>query len=262
MDVNNEISELLYRDSVAFLENHQSVIKTIVMKFVGSGLFKYNETEDVIQHINESLLTGVLEKMQVQYNPAYNLQSYFSKIICNLCLQYAKKEFKRNIHRKSVDLSYVQIATDETITDGIALGEMYEHLNTLLSLYGERRHRIELLLKISLGIDISKEDVLRCYPNCSAKTLKNILIYFEHPNEHGPSSRTAIYEKLIPFVNELEGANNMADTLRKFVDRNLDEFAEILSIPPINAALTRETMIIFLEKYYSEFPKPNKKVIL
>ncbi len=182
------LSQLLYSAPAEFLENNQAVIECIVLKFVGSGLFKEDEKDDVIQYINERLLSGVLEKMQEQYNSSFYLKTYFSKIVCNLCLQYSKTLIKRKDAEKNVDFSQIQIPTGETISKNIVYQEIYEHLHTVLPLYGKRRPRLELLFKISLKIGITKWDVLRCYPDCS-RELRGIgthigeFAVFRHPKK-------------------------------------------------------------------------------
>lgn len=252
---NEKIVDLLRRDPSAFLETHQSMIRGIVMKYMASGLFRNDETDDVYQYINERLLTGVLEKMRNQYNSSYYIRTYFSKIISNLCLQYANMEGRRNLLQRNVDFSDVDVSTDETITADIVLKEMYEHLVTVLALFGTKRPRLELLMKITLKIGISRDDILRCYPDCKAESMQRLLAQFQTPDQYSSSSLTVIYETLIPLLNELEGKQNTADALRKWVDSKLDEIAEILNVPPVSAALNRETVKILIEKYYREFPK-------
>ncbi|TVQ67429.1 MAG: sigma-70 family RNA polymerase sigma factor [Balneolaceae bacterium] len=260
-NVEREATELLFRDASAYLEKNQRVIRAIVLKYSGSGLFAGGEVDDVIQHINERMLTGILNKMRSQYKPMCRLMPYFSKIVSNLCLEYAKKDLKRNVHEKKMDFSRSHFATGETMSEEVAMREIFEQLEILLNLYGSRRSRIELLFKISLRIGITEGDVLRCYPHCSKQLLNRFLLYFNDPDEHRMAPHSDMYGQLIPLINELEGTNRSADALRKSVDIKLDEIAEILNISPINAALNRETVKILLENYYSEFPKSMEIVI-
>jgi len=261
VSVEKEEGELLFRDASAYLEKNQGVIKAIVLKYSESGLFGRSDVDDVIQYVNERMLTGVLEKMRSQYKPMCRLMPYLSKIVSNLCLEYAKKELKRNQHEKKVDYTRSHFGTKETMSEDIAMREIIEQLEILLSLYGSRRPRIELLFKISLRIAITEEDVLRCYPKCNKRLLNRLLLSFNDPEEYRMAPHSDMYGQLIPLINELEGTSKTADALRKSVDMKLDEIAEILNIAPINAALTRETVKMLLENYYSEFPKSMENVI-
>jgi len=256
-----EKTELLFRDASEYLESNQCVIRCIVLKFAGSGLFTGCQIDDVIQHVNERLLTDILEKMKSQYRPMCRIQTYFSKIVRNLCLEYAEICNKRNIQEMKVDFSRAQFGTQETTSAEVAFGEIFEQLETLLCLYGNRRPRIELFFKISLRLGITEEDVLRCYPTCSKDMLDKFMLNFNHSAARRKTKDAVVYTRLIPLVNELDGRGCTADALRKSIHRKYDEIAEILNVAPINAALTRETVKLLLEKYYSEFPKSSGKTI-
>lgn len=259
--VEREETELLFRDASAYLERNQPVVRCIAMKFKGSGLFTGCQIDDVIQHVNERMLTDVLEKMKSQYRPICRLQTYFSKIVRNLCLEYAEICNKRNLQERKVDFSRAQFGTQETTSAEVAFGEIFKQLEALMNLYGNRRPRIELFFKISLRLGITEEDVLRCYPTCSNTMLDNFMLSFDHTGVHRMTKDAEVYTQLIPLVNELEGTKSTADAIRKCVNRKFDEIAEILNVTPINAALTRETVKLLLEKYYSEFPKSSGKTI-
>ena len=259
--IERERTELLFRDASAYLECNQPVVRCIAMKFKGSGLFTGCQIDDVIQHVNERLLTDILEKMKSQYRPMCRIQTYFSKIVRNLCLEYAEICNKRNLQERKVDFSRAQFGTPETTSAEVAFGEIFEQLELLLSLYGNRRPRIELFFKISLRLGITKEDVLRCYPTCSKIMLDNFMLSFNHTGTPRITKDAEVYMRLIPLVNELEGTESTADAIRKCVNRKFDEIAEILNVAPINAALNRQTVKLLLEKYYSEFPKSSGKTI-
>jgi len=254
-------TELLFRVASEYLERNQSVIRCIAMKFKGSGLFTGCQIDDVIQHVNERLLTDILEKMKSQFRPICRLQTYFSKIVRNLCLEYAEICNKRNIQERKVDFSRAQFGTQETTSAEVAFGEIFEQLEALMNLYGNRRQRIELFFKISLRLGITEEDVLRCYPACSQNILDRFMLSFNHTGTPRITKDAEVYMRLIPLVNELEGTESTADAIRKCVNRKFDEIAEILNVAPINAALNRQTVKLLLEKYYSEFPKSSGKTI-
>ena len=254
-------TELLFRDASQYLERNQSVIRCIVMKLAGSGLFTGCQIDDVIQHVNERLLTDILEKMKSQYRPICRVETYFSKIVRNLCLEYAEICKKRNIHEKKVDFSRAQFGTEESTSAQVAFGEIFKQLEALMNLYGNRRQRIELFFKISLRLGITEEDVLRCYPACSQNILDRFMLSFNHTGTPRITNDAEVYMRLIPLVSELEGTDNTADALRKCINKKFDEIAEILNVAPINAALNRETVKLLLEKYYSEFPKSSGKTI-
>ena len=259
--VEREETELLFRDASAYLERNQPVVRCIAMKFKGSGLFTGCQIDDVIQHVNERMLTDVLEKMKSQYRPICRLQTYFSKIVRNLCLEYAEICSKRNLQESKVDFSRAQIGTQETTSAEVAFAEIFKQLEALLKLYGNRHPRIELFFKISLRLGITEEDVLRCYPACSQNILDRFMLSFNHTGTPRMTNNAEVYSQLITLVNKLEGTNNTADALRKCINKKFDEIAEILNVAPINAALNRETVKLLLEKYYSEFPKSSGKTI-
>jgi RNA polymerase sigma factor (sigma-70 family) len=259
--VERENIELLFRDASEYLERNQSVVRCIAMKFKGSGLFTGCQIDDVVQHVNERMLTDVLEKMKSQYRPLCRLQTYFSKIVRNLCLEYAEICNKRNLQERKVDFSRAQIGTQETTSAEVAFAEIFKQLEALMKLYGSRRFRIELFFKISLRLGITEDDVLRCYPTCSKTMLNKFRSSFYHTSARHITKDSELYARLIPLVNELEGTGSTADALRKCVNRKFDEIADILNVSPINAALTRETVKLLLEKYYLEFPRSTEKTI-
>jgi DNA-directed RNA polymerase specialized sigma24 family protein len=248
-------NRLLFRDASKYLEHHQSVIRSVVLKYAASGLFAKSEIDDAIQHINERMLTGVLIKMQAQYKPWRCLKAYFYKIVRNLCFEYARKRVKHNWHEKIMDFSYAKFSIQESISADIALAEIYRQLRILLNRYGSKRARVELLFKISLRIGITEDDILECYPSCTGDMLNGFLSSFNHSGVHRMAKDTELYERLIVLVNQIEGKSKCADALRKTVNSKLDEIAGALNKPPVNAALTRETAKLLLENYYSVFPE-------
>lgn len=254
-------NRLLLRDGSKYLVHHQDVVRSIVLKYVASGLYNSSETDDVIQYINECMLTGVLKKIQSQYKPWRCNKTYFYKIVSNLCLQYAKNRVKRNRYEKIVDFTVAQFGIQETISTEIILREIYRKLGILLNRYGSNRPRIELLLKISLRVGITKDDVLQCYPSCCRKILGKFLLSFNHAEFYRLAKDGEVYRQLVTLMTELEGKNKSGDAIRKFVNSKFDEIADILNKPPINAALTRETAKLLLEYYYAEFPESLEKTI-
>ena len=246
-------NRVLFRDPSRYLEHHQHVIRSVVQKYAASALYDGSEAEDVMQYINERMLTGVLKKIQEQYRPWRCHKAYFYKIVRNLCLEYAKKNANRKRHEMKVDYTHAQFGIQETISAEIALGEIYRHLGILLNRYGSNRARIELLFKISLRVGITEDDVLRCYPLCNETVLNKFLTFFNHCGMHRTAKYAEIYEQLITLINELEGLHKSADSVRKFLNSKLDEIIRVMNIPPINAAMSRDTAKQLLETYYLGF---------
>jgi hypothetical protein len=245
-------NRLLFQDPSKYLEHHQHVVSSVVQKFAASGLYDRSEAEDVMQYIHERMLTGVLKKIQEQYRPWRCHKAYFYKIVRNLCLEYAKKNANHNRHEMKVDFTHAQFGFQENTSAEIALSEVYRQLGMLIKRYGTNQARLELFFKISLRVGITEDDVLRCYPSCDETVLNKFLSSFNYSGMHRTAKYAEIYEHLAKLINELEGLHKSADSVRKFLNSKLDEIIRGMNIPPINAAMTRDTAKQLLEAYYSE----------
>lgn len=248
---NNDFDiQLLYKDPNAFVEAHQETVSIIVNKLIRSGFFAYQERDDLVQFINESLLTDKIAKMQKQYKPEYFVVTYLSKIIHNLCLEYSRKFRKAGPEESTADISQLEISDDETISRHIMIQEEGYRLDSILKMYYKEHKRIEIFLRVFFGIGINRADILQLYPQAGEQEISAVLEICNPSSDAETKTDKELYETLTKLMNKYEEKQKSPDALRKWLHVKMAEIIELLNGDPKTANYDKETLkILFQFKY-------------
>ena len=247
MTENDKDVELLRIDPRQLIVKYQIMVEIIAKKYVASGMFVASELDDVVQCINESLLTK-LPAVQRHYNGTALLKTYLSSIIRNICL----KLYHNNMRAvKTVQLDESIHADPEKLTDTHLIDHAVSRFLVIIDLYHVQKPRLLFCLKLYFRLPITSQDIRSLYPQCSSSELGRLLGQFhgnyERMNEY------EIYEAVTPIMNKYEGKSNSADALRKWTLSKIQEIIRILNGKPPRFNFDKETLQILIEDYFSPF---------
>jgi len=245
---NNEHDiKLLFNDPGGFIEAHQKTIHYVVNKFVYSGFFTYNDRDEVVQYVNEKLLTSKIEKMQKQYNGNYYVVTYLSKIIHNLCLEYSRKRRASSREENGIDIDNIDIPEDENASQKILIEEEHQRLDAILSMYNKSRKRIEVFLNVFFGIGATREDIRALYPNASNDDIDLLLEQCNPTSDHDKKTDKELYQALTTFINKYDRKKNTSDAVRKWITSKMNEIIDLLNGTPKTANYDKETLKILFQ---------------
>lgn len=235
---------LLQKDPPKLVEELQFLIISVVNKFVKSKAFTFENKEDIIQAINEQLLTDKIYKIQKHYNSTTKLTTYFTSTVINLCYDIIKMNSKR------IDIDYF----DENINNYtencpnqhiiLVLKEEVKKLEKILLLFGKKRIKLLLFLKVNYEIKISIEDLVNFDSSFSEISDYSI----EQINSKIPKKNK--YEIIAEVLKSFSDEISSADSLRKWTDEKIKEIILLLNGKPPIASYDSETLGILVEKYF------------
>ncbi len=240
--------QLLNNDPNALVSHYQGVVKIIVSKFVSRGFFPESEKMDVIQTINEALLGGKMDRIKKNYNGSVLLSTYFSKVVYNHCLEIARSN-KKKPSLGSEELLQNTSDTGISIEQKLVLRDEVNRLQTILTGIIGLGLRLHLALKLYARIPLTKEDFKGALivENDQYKAFKNrFFTTYDGLNDK------EVYQKAVPFLNKLTSKNTDADSMRKWLNMQLDKIIRLQNGDPERSAHSRDTIRILLQMLFEE----------
>jgi len=247
MTENDKDVELLRTNPQQLIVKYQIMVEIIAKKYVASGMFAASDLDDVVQSVNESLLTK-LPAVQRLYNGTALLKTYLSGIIRNVCL----KLYHRNMQGvKTVQLDESIHSDPDGLTDTQLIDHAVSRFRVIIDLFHSQKPRLLFCLKLYFRVPIAVQDIRSLYPQCTSTDLGRFLGPFrgnyERMNEY------EIYETVTPIMNKYEGKSNSADALRKWTNSKIQEIILILNGNPPRFNFDKETLQILVEDHFSPF---------
>lgn len=250
-DKNQYEVQLLLNNPNELVTYYQEVIEIIVVKFVSRGFFMSEEKMDIIQNINEALLAKKMGSIQRNYNGSVLLSTYFSRVVYNHCLEIARGR-KGSLKVASEEI-LVNRANDEISADKRMI--LKDEINRLMIiikgvLFPDLRLRLALKLysRVPLsmidfqGVLIKEDEVFKHFKK----------IFFKPFDELNDKE---VYKKAIPFLNKITGKQTDADSMRKWMNMQIDKIIDLQNGKPPRSKHSRETMRILLQMYFESLFK-------
>lgn len=251
---NNEQNiHLLFNDPNAFLEVHQTTIGYIVNRFIHTGFFEVSDRDEIIQYVNEKLLRDKIPKMQQQYDRSYFVTTYLSKIVHNVCLEYARANHRKRRQEVSLDVYQLETANTDNVADALVIEEEKKKLRTILRMYHKNQARIELFLKVLFGVGITDEQLISLYPTASSTDIHELTARCNATSDLDRKTDKELYEALTNFINKYEQKKNTPDALRKWLDTRIAEIIHLLNGTPKTANYDKETLRILFQFTFRNF---------
>lgn len=238
---------LLNHDPHKLLEHYQPTIEIIVKKYIARGLFRPQEKDDVVQTINEKLLSGKIAKIQNLYNHTCYLSTYFSKIVSNLCL-----EIKRRHKTVPYALSLDEVEPgyqDERADNALMIRDELNRFDRVLRMYYRSRPKLTLCLKLIFHIPLTETDIRDYYPDCPVEDQQLLTERFGH--DRVQATEKEVYAAVTPLFNQCEQKRNSPDALRKWLNARIDEVITLLNAGGAGANYDKPALKLLVEQYYT-----------
>jgi len=249
---NKEDVDLLFNNPPALVEKYQPIIEIIIAGFIKKRFFIYEDKDEVKQMINEKLLTKIIYRIQETYNGTAYLNTYFSKIVSNLCLEIQRSRQWRPVSSAGSTEDYDIPYEDKKMWSSLVIEGELKRVSSILLMYNKSGEKLKLLLKLLFNVSISGEDVLLCFTDCNEEDKKRIVAVFSGQGKE--MNDKDIYEIITPYLNKYGNKNNTVDAIRKWMDLKTDEMIELLNGNPKHSNYTKETFKILIQKYFEETP--------
>ncbi len=246
MKNNKEAVQLLLNDPKALIAAYQNIIEIVVTKFVRRGFFSDDEKMDIVQKINESLLERKVYNIQRNYNGSVLLSTYFSKVVYNQCLEITRSR-KNKTRVESETLLVNQADSSLNAEDKLLIQDEINRLGIILKYVIKCSFRLFIALKLYARIPLSIKDLDEVMPveNHLFRNFKDLFFKaYDHFNDK------EVYTRAIPFLNSLTGKSTDWDSMRKWLNIQIDKLIELQNGDPPRSGHNRETIRILLAKYF------------
>jgi DNA-directed RNA polymerase specialized sigma24 family protein len=242
---NQQDVQLLREQPRELIIKYQDIIQIIVKKYIASKMFHASDFEDVVQAVNEDLLSKS-ERIRDQYNGIALLRTYFSAIVRNSCLKIYDKK-KREI--KVFPLGNEDPIVEETASMNLAIEYDLERLKRIFKYYHPKKGKVILCVKLYFRLRINKEDMIACFPACSEEDTLTLLGHFGAHYENIDSKE--VYQIVTPLLNKYEGKSNTIDAVRNWSEVRIREIIQLLNGNKRESSYDKESLRLLTEKYFS-----------
>jgi len=240
--------QLLLNKPNELVAHYQSIIEVVVSKFVSRGFFDVAEKKDVVQNINEALLERKMGSIQRNYNGSVLLSTYFSKVIYNHCLEITRSK-KNQTRIGSEDLLQNHSDTNVSAENQLILKDEI--------------NRIEIVLKGVIGLSLRVLIALKLYARVpltmtdfQGKMIQEDDLFNDFKkdffNPFDELNDKEVYVKAIPFLNKLTSKNTDADSMRKWVNMQIDKIIQLQDGEPPRSKHSRDTIRILLQMFFEK----------
>lgn len=215
---------LIKHDPNTFILIYLPMIRTFVKR---SYIYQFRENyEDVVQELIFVLLTGKLNKIWSNYMETerkVGFSSYFA-----VSLRYTIANITRKLKSKLdlMDQEQLNLISEKSALDfsqeSVIEMEM-KRFNTVLSLYYQKRPKLELLLKLHFKIPVSNEDILRWTNQLTEvehQTIKDIDFR---------QTRGEIFKHVTPMVNRIETKKRKPGALIRWTQIRVKELITLMN---------------------------------
>lgn len=251
---NQYIIDLLYNNPYKLLEEMQPVIHKTVHFFILRKQLQKDLHEEIVQSINEKLLTQKLSIIQGQYNRSVKFLTYFTKIIINMCKEYLRAETvqKKHIIRREI-IESTAIIKEKEIINNLIIKEEAQRLNYFLRLFVKEYPKLIVGLKLYIRYPISIIEIENRMSTKISDIYPEVKVFLEsdYPNVHDRE----IYDILVRIFNLNREKNVTPDSVRKWIISRMDRLIKILNKRRSEYGTTcynRETFKLLLQKSFEK----------
>ncbi len=241
--------DLFYRDPHAFLLHYQDTLHIIVKIYVRCGMFKAQDTEDIIQSLNERLLER-LPVIRARFNGSTMIRTYLSAIVRNLCidLYHSNKRVPNGVPlEENTALSRPDVTGRYDIEHTkLVFRAVLRQFDYKLEL-----PRILFCLKLRYRMPIERQDVLKWYPACNRKDLTSLVNTFG--GNYESLTDKEISERITPLLNRADGKTNTPEAILRWTRERIGNILDLLNGSPPTGSFNEETLQILVEDYFSPF---------
>jgi len=234
----------MFRESpFDLLLKYQPVFELIARRFACNGYYPFGHCEEIVQHVNERFFSRI-EKIREQFDGRVLVRTYFSAI-CRKIIQ----EYIRCSGRRDELLADYVAEVSEPIT-GYSLDyvivEEFRRLDRVMTLFGSKRNKLWLLMKLLYRIRVEFSDFSEVNPGAAEIIGDDLLNRF---NEDADMKDREIFQLVFPFFLRFEVRLTHYDSLRKWYRLKVSDVISLMNGTPARAAYSQDTLQILVEKY-------------
>lgn len=224
------------------------IYQNLIEKFVSFHCRDRSQRGDISQEILARLLDGKLERIRQLYDfenrGIGSFTSYFMVSVRNLYW-----DVLRSLGGKEISMDEQQI--EETVhnsvlplNDEVTLQREFRKLRAVLSLYNNKRDRLELLIKLKFRLPIDASDVEACYAECTEEETRILSQDFRRETD------SALLETVHPILCKYDGVKYKIDSLRRWIDRKVEEIIELMNKTHDKEVYTPEVLELLVHLFY------------
>ncbi len=235
---------LLRSNRNVFILKCQPIIEIVSKNFVRSGLFAPQHLRDVIQTVNENLITR-LSGIEQNYNGSVQMVTYMNAVIRNICLDIHRKE-RQTV--QIVSLSDTEHELEEDIPlRSLLVQEEVQRFVMILTLFHHQRSKLLLCLKLFHRMPLTVHDITDCFELLPERDLTMLMSLFGKPFEE--ALETDIFNTIAPFMNRKENNQTSGASLRRWTQEQISRIISLLNRGKDHRTHTKETIRILLEHF-------------
>jgi len=161
------ITSLLWDDFEEWLFRFQDKIRKVVHYHACRFNIDDETKQDLVQDLNMFLLSK-REHLLKQCSPNWNPAGFFSVVINRECMHLIKKLKKRELVTSQIPPQIFTLSSDQQEI----INTQLMRLRAIMKTFHTKQTSIEFMIKLSLHIQITNQDIDRCFGvlNDSAKT--------------------------------------------------------------------------------------------
>ena len=251
-DPRNERDLILLRtDPRALVVEYQDTIRTIVAKYIRTGMFRPADFDDVVQVVCERFLLA-LPVIGKQFNGSTLVRTYVSAVLRNICLQIVRNR-RREGAKMPVMVDYGRdppAPNQHTHTRTFVALEIAA-FSAIVAQFGKDRGKLLLMLKLRYRLPIVTDDILSWCPACSRADQNMLLSAFA--GDYIAKTDKEIHRILLRVAQKAEGKRLSTDHFRSWTRSRIDEILSLLNGSPPISAHTEETLRLLVEDFFSPF---------
>ncbi len=246
---------LLYNNPEKLVVELQPFIRNSIQQMSYRGWFAKNEIDDVIQTINQELLSGKIEKMRQQYNHSVYFLTYFTRILSRMCLALLRKAHaKKKINPVRWEDGFNPPDREIDVQDKLIIDEEIRRLGYYLRLFFSDYHKLIICLKAFVRYPLSVAAIEKELDCGLPEKFSEYDVFFKEVYE--TASDKEVNEKLIRIFNFYHGKKSNTDSLRKYNAIRTKQLINFLNSGfnhDQQTRYTKDTLKILLLKYF-EYP--------
>jgi len=238
------------------------MIRTIICKvLVQPGYYKYDETDELMQQVQEILLMRE-RRILDSFQGKAKFSTYLAVVVTNICREIRNRELRERSHRSRLlqvpalgDLSkwFDQIPETGILADEkMIIRDFMWKLHCILMTFQRDFRKLHFCLRVISRLQVQPGDLDS--EGIPADDLREIALRCEALNLlDAEAARSEIYPHLSAIFNILEDQRNSQDAIRKWMEYKMDQIVRLLNGDPPQSAFTRETFLLLFEYYIRNF---------
>lgn len=229
-----------------------------IERYVAVHHRKPAEQRDIVQEILVRMLHTKIFRIREYYNSSFkplpSFSSYFMVSVRNIYIDVLREGRLAVARDEELNERIVgsERCPDRNAYVALVLEEEATRVRALLRLFGESAARTELCLKLKLRIAVAGPDVRKAFPAAGEEDVDVLCADFKFVSDK------EMYRRIAPVFERRLGQKMHGDSLRKWVDKRLDQIVLHLNRSHGSAVYTKDNLCDFFE-YFFQLSATGKK---